>query len=328
MPHWLKELFGFFHRIGSVIHKLTGWRLLGEIGDRFFVEPPRLLTDRFGESTHLPIVLEIYVGHDPPKPLAVGETVHARFFEGRKPVVFNVSFSCAKPSLLRGGDYANPESIWFNVFFGFYEIDVRCAEWGRPFGFKAATAGCLDLEYDDLLRIGKSDWNYFSNWVYGVPDGECRKHDTVPGGAVVRPQKVVSIGGRDYAEGEVEGLEVVSGYASGKDGKRLLNNVRGLSPLWRAAFGRPKAKPGHDESFVGTKMRMRFWARWEEGDDLDLGCRAYKTFMYGGSINTGYADPAENAAFLDAQMDAVRRAIEKEPFRKQDAPKGKPRWKP
>jgi hypothetical protein len=326
MPRWLNELLGFFHRKWSIFHKLIGWPLVGEIGDRFLVEPPHLATKRFGESTHLPTVLEIYVGHDPPKMFPVGELVHARFFEIEKPVVFNVSFSCAKPSLLRGGDYANPESIWFNVFFGFYEIDARCSEWSRPFGFQSANPGALDLEFNDLLRIGKSDWNYFSNYVYGVPEKECGLHDAIPGGAKPTSLPTAKIGALDYAQGEVEGLEVVSGYVSGRDGKRLRNNSW-LSPMWRAVFGRPKRKAGFPTSFIPTRMRMRFYARWEKGLDYDLGCEAYKTFIYGGTINLGHPDPAGNAEFLDAQMDAVRRAVVDKPFRKHAVPKKKAMWK-
>ena len=326
MTGFFNELLGFFHRKWSLFHKLIGWPLVGEIGDRFLVAPPRLATKRFGESTFLPTVLEIYVGHDPPKAFPVGELVHKRFFETEKPVVFNVSFSCAKPSLLKGGDYANPESIWFNVFFGFYEIDVRCSQWARPFGFKSASPGTLDLEFGDLLRIGKSDWNYFSNYVYGVPKEECRLHDAIPGGATPTPFPPVKIGGHDYAQGEVEGLEVVSGYVSGGDGKRLRNNSW-LSPMWRAVFGRPKKKAGFPTSFIPTRMRMRFYARWEKGHDSDLGCDAYKTFICGGTINLGHPDHAENAAFLEAQMDAVRRAIVEQPFRKRAEPRKKAPWK-
>jgi hypothetical protein len=327
MASWLNEILGFFHRKGSILNKLTGWPLIGEIGDRFLVEPPELATNRFGESTHLPTVLEIYVGHNPPKVFPVGELVHDRFFATSSPIIFNVSFSCAKSSLLRGGDYANPESIWFNVFFGFYEIDVRCSEWGRPFGFKNSTPGRLDLEFDDLLRIGKSDWNYFSNYVYGVPPDECGQHDAIPGNATPAPLGVVGIGGLDYAEAEVEGLEVVSGYVSGKDDKRLLNNVRAFSPIWRAVFGRPKKKAAYPKSFISTTMRMRFYARWERGFDSDLECEAYKTFIYGGTVNLAYPDAAENAAFLDAQMDAVRRAIDRKAFRKRAEPEKKAPWK-
>jgi hypothetical protein len=330
MPGWLAELFGFVHRKWSVLHGLLGWPLVGEIEGRFLVTPPRLCTERFGESTHLPTVLEIYVSHDHQWPLDVGRLVDAVYFRHHEPIVFNVCFGCAKPSLLRGGDYANPDSHWFNVFFGYYEIDVRCSEWTRPFGFASSAEGDLTPVFDDLLRIGKSDWNYFSNYIYGVPLQECARHDQDPPEASHRiVNDCVEIGGKEYVEAEVDGLDVVSGYVSGKDGRSLRNNVCGFSPLWRAVFGRPKRSASQGASFPGTAMRMRFYARWERGPDADLGCDAYKTFIYGGAINLGYEGAIDNEAFLAAQMDAVREAMKTEDgaFAKRERPSRPAKWK-
>jgi len=328
MPRWLKELLGFFHRKWSVFQGLIGWPLVGEIGDRFLVKPPQLPTKRFGETTHLPTVLEIYVSHEHQWPLDVGRLVDSVYFRHFEPVVFNVCFSCAKPSLLKGGDYANPESHWFNVFFGYYEIDVRCSEWSRPFGFSSAVEGDLAPEFDDLLRIGKSDWNYFSNYIYGVPMEACARHDEDPPTAslrIIEPR--VSIGGEEYVEAEVDGLDVVSGYVSGTDGQRLRNNVCGFSSMWRAVFGRPKKSGSLGTSFAGTSMRLRFYARWGKGWDSDLDCEAYKTFIYGGTVNLGYSGPVNNDAFLAAQMEAVRAAMVAGPFAKLERPKRPAKWK-
>jgi hypothetical protein len=326
MRSFLKELVGRPQRVWQVARGLVRCPLVGEIDKRFLVVPPTMPTREFGDTTHLPTVLEIIVSPDRIWPLDIGRKVDAVFFEDDPTIVFNVSFSCAKPSLLRGGDYANPASIWFNVFFGYYEIDVPIGPWTRPFGFVDDKG--LDPCWDDLLRIGKSDWNYFSNYVYGVPEAECAKHDAIPGGAkcAVR-DKAVPIGPHTYVEGQVEGLEVVSGYVSGQDGKKLLNNVCGFSPLWRAVFGRPKRSESHADSFVPTTMRMRFWARHDRGYDPDLECEAYKTFIYGGTANMGYSDAPRNAAFLDAQMEGVRAAITHTPFAKRAQPKRRAPWK-
>jgi hypothetical protein len=322
----LNEFLGLLHRLGLTFKGIVGLPLVGEIGDRFLVLPPRLATSEFGAAVHLPTVLEIYVSGEHQWPLDIGRKVDAVFFPHDPPIVFNVCFSCAKPSLLRGGDYANPESHWFNVFFGYYEIDVRCSEWSRPFGFKQE--GSLELELGDLVRIGKSDWNYFSNYVYGVPGEECAKHDAIPSDVVHRiVDPKVRIGRHDYVEAEIEGVEVVSGYRSGRDGKKLLNNNGVFSPLWRAVFGRPKKRAAFPDSFIPTSMRMRFFARHERGHDEDLGGEAFKTFIYGGTINLGYRGPVDNDAFLAAQMDAVRRASEAEPFRKRERPARKAPWR-
>jgi len=328
MPQWLKNLWGFLHRKLSVAHKLTGWWwFIGHIGKRFLVVPPTLPTKEFGETTHLPTVLEIYVSHEHQWPLDIGRLVDAVYFKRLPPIVFNVSFSCAKPSLRKGGDYANPASHWFNVFFGYYEIDVRCEEWDRPFGFATPREGDLTPCFDDLLRIGKSDWNYFSNYIYGVPAAACALHDQDPptaAHAILTPQVVIN--GKPYVEAEVVGLDVVSGYV-GRDGGRLRNNLRIFSPLWRAVFGRPKSCAAVAESFVGTKMKMRFYARWEKGWDADLEGEAYKTFIYGGTINLGYGGDVDNEKFLEAQMTGVRRAIEGKPFRKRADARKPADWK-
>lgn len=326
MNRRVKEWVGVPHRAWHVLRGLVRCPFVGEIDKRFFVAPPSLPTEEFGKTTHLPTVLEIVVSEERTWPLDIGEKVDGVFFRDDPPIVFNVSFSCAKPTLLRGGDYANPESIWFNVFFGYYEIDVPVGPWTRPFGFEDDRG--LEPCWNDLLRIGKSDWNYFSNFVYGVPAEECARHDAIPGGAVASIREpAVRIGAHDYLEGQVDGLEVVSGYVSGADGKRLRNNVCGFSPLWRAVFGRPKPSAAHPVSFVPTRMRMRFWARHERGPDPDLGCEAYRTFIYGGTVNLGWPDAARNEAFLEAQMRGVRRAIEAEPFRKRPAPRKRAPWR-
>jgi hypothetical protein len=325
MRDLLMQWVGVPHRAVHVVRRMFRCPL-GEIDKRFIVVPPTLPTGEFGETTHLPTVLEIIVSEEHTWPLDIGEKVDGVFFTNLPPIVFNVSFSCAKPTLCRGGDYANPESIWFNVFFGYYEIDVPVGPWTRPFGFADDTG--LAPCWDDLLRIGKSDWNYFSNFVYGVPEAECAKHNAIPGGASCSVREAsVPIGPHAYVEGEVDGLEVVSGYVSGADGKKLRNNLCGFSPLWRAVFGRPKRSAAHPTSFVATRMRMRFWARHERGYDPDLEREAYKTFIYGGAVNLGYPDAARNAAFLDAQMEGVRAAIAKAPFRKRPKPERSAPWK-
>ena len=287
-------------RFRLVFKNIVGMPLVGEFKDRFVVEPPKLPTDEFGKAVRIPFITEIYVSDQHQWPLDVGQLVNGVFFEDAPPIVFNVCFSCARPSLFSGGDYANPESHWFNVFFGFYEIDVPKSKWSRPFGFKSADS--LEPEFDDLLKIGKSDWNYFSNYVYGVPKDECAKYDAVPGQGVKTEtlQASVDIGGKRYVEGQVDGLQVVSGYVSGKDGKKLLNNNEFFSPIWRTVFGRPKKKKEYPQSFIPTRMRMRFFARHIEEHDEDLGEMAYKTFIYGGTVNLGYEGSVNLDDFLQA----------------------------
>ncbi len=299
---------------------LIGLPLVGEINDRFVVEPPRLSDFRFGKTTKLPTILEIYISDFHQWPLDIGRKVKSIYFADYPPIVFNVCFSCAHPSLFGRGDYANPLSHWFNVFFGFYEIDVPKSRWTRPFGFQNAKTGDDGFEpnFDDLLRIAKSDWNYFSNNIYGVPDADCARHDGVSMDGietkVLNPR--VMIGERRFVECRMDHAKVVSGYVSGRDGKKLLNNDGLFSPIWRTVFGRPKAAAEFPQSFIPTDMRMQVVMTFYEEYDEDLEETAFKTLIGGGAIHLGYPGPIDNNAFLRAQLDAVIRSLSAKPFQK------------
>jgi hypothetical protein len=293
---------------------MRGLPLLGEIGDRFEVVPAVLEDPEFGESSSYPNVLEIIVSDHERWPLGVGSLVNELFFFKDPEIVFNVCFSCHRSERGRS-EYADPRSHWFNVFFGFYEIDVPCDEWERPFGFETKDERDQRIEFEDLLRIGKSDWNYFSNYLYGVPRDVVHRHDELsdPEIATSVADEPVDVGGQRFLQCEVDGLEVVSGYTA--PGAKLANNVPFFSEIWRDKFGTCPPVAGFDESFFGVRMKMRFLIRWERGFDNDLNRDAYKTFIYGGTINKSYPDAAFNERFLDAQMEAVKRAV----FRKKSS---------
>ena len=317
----------FFRRAGLVTRNIVGLPLVGEFKGRFFVEPPKLPTRKFGRATRMPTLLEILVSDEKQWPLDIGKKVNDIFFSGKPPIVFNVCFCCARPSLFRGGNYANPRSHWFNVFFGFYEIDVPKSSWDKPFGFVDAQS--LTPDFEELARIGKSDWNYFSNYIYGVPGDECAKYDAVPQDGISTEiiDSAVEINKKQFVEAKIEGVEVVSGYVSKKDGKRLLNNNSFFSPIWRTVFGRPRKKKAFATSFIPTRMKMQFLARYEEGWDADLGEDAYKTFIYGGTVNMDYKGSVDNDAFLGAQMTAVKKAIKIKEFKKRRKPAGPAAWR-
>jgi hypothetical protein len=283
--------------------------MVGEIGGRFEVVPAEIDSDEFGRSSEYPTVLEIVVSDDETWPLKVGKVVNEVFFDDYPPIIFNVCFSCHRPDGDERSCYADPTSHWFNVFFGFYEIDVPIPDWERPFGFQTADRDDQQVEFGDLTRIGKADWNYFSNYMYGVPWWEVSQHNELDDPEVrtrVLPDPVI-VGGEQFVECEVDGLEVVSGYSAGDE--ELRKNVLLLSKVWRQRFGVCDPKQGFAESFPGVRMKMRFLIRWERGYDHDLGSEAFKTFIYGGSINKSYPDAAFNERFLEAQMAAVEKAV-------------------
>jgi hypothetical protein len=287
--------------------------LVGDIDNRFASPEVQLRDPRFGESQGLPFVMEIPVDTDDTPPAGVGKKVDDVFFQHRHKLLFNVSFACGKPQgLWRRGVYGDPRSIWFNVFFGYYEIDVEQAAWGRPFGYEADGK---TVHWDDVLRIGKSDWNYFSNWMYGVPDAAIDRTNQPLRGphTTTTHHGRTPINGRHWDVLELSGVDVVSAYDDGSGG---LVDRELWSFLWRASYGFPLGKKVVDEpSFFSVPMKAKLYMAWREAPaDNDLGAPAFQTFLFGGTINQRYSSTsaeqaAINEAFLQAQIDAVVRVM-------------------
>lgn len=301
MRYRIEALFGY--------PLLRRFPLLGDINDVLFADNAEIDDPRIGRSMSVPTVLEILVDRKSGlSPAGVGEVVHRTFFPDRDKLMFNVCFSCGKASPFGPGKYGDPSSIWFNVFFGYYEIDVPKAGWGRPFGYTADG----QVDWDDILRIGKSDWNYFSNYVYGVPHKHIRPWDRLAD-PEVRTSYLgrEKVGKRGWDLLEIDGAQVVSAYVSGKDGKRLVDEDLVFSPLWRASFGQPCPRPEQfEESFFPVRMKARIYMAYREVEyDNDLREPAYQTFLFGGTINDLYPDKAENERFLELQMEAVRKVM-------------------
>jgi hypothetical protein len=295
---------------------------VGQIGNEVGMGVPAVISSpEFGESSAAPSILKLRVGPTQVGPLVVGQKAYEKFWQGYPAFDFNVSFSCAKANGLdKISTYADPRSPWFNVFFGRYQIDAPTGQgqWQRPFGFVNGTA--MAINFDDILRVGNSDWGYFSNWMYGVPEAELDKvfaaQDAAPPPKTRIVDSNVIVNGKRYVEAEVDGVMLPSAYVSGEDGKALTDNVPVASFAWREIFGKqgpdvandPTVAAEYPQSFAPTQMKMRFFLRYEKVNG------AYHTFIYGGGVNQTWAgdDPdrqAFNERFLDAQMDAVKNTM-------------------
>ncbi len=125
--------------------------------------------------------------------------------------------------------------------------------------------------------------------------------------------KSVTIGTMEFMELEIENVEVVSAYP-GKE--KLVNNYAAFSPLWRRVFGTHSHVKGYDESFMTTRLKSRFFIRYDKSEDLDLKETSYNTYIYGGSINMDYPDSEYNEKFLQAQIDSIKESIQKQQFQK------------
>lgn len=291
--------------------------LMGSIYNRCFSPGLAIAnTKKFGLSFSMPSVLRIVIDNESQSPADVGRMVNSQFFKAENRVSFNVSFSCGKAGLTEPGKYTDPLSHWFNVFFGYYEIDVIDSSfdengWERPFGYTGTS--CREVEFYDLVRIAKSDWNYFSNFLYGVPYGKVHENDPIDMPSI---SKTVlgreQIGKHQWDYAEVDNLDVVSAYTSKTDEDKL-ENPSIFSPVWRVCFGKPHPRDDFNQSFISSNMKARFFMRSEAVVDPLTDNHVYKTYIFGGTINHSYdaIDKSFNDEFLEEQLNAARRTIMK-----------------
>ncbi len=279
---------------------------IGSVAGSVWGHPPFLSDPEIGRSRGVvPIINRIHVD-DTPKLLArMGRIAKATFFPEYPAFVFNVCFAVGDFSLIwRPGAYGDPHSHWFNVFMGYYQLDVPKKTWTRPFAYDSADPHS-GIAFHDIIRLGKSDWNYFSNYMYGVPEDCIAPYNGIDFSAtpcvhVGRP----AIGGRYWDFVEVDQVEAVSAYESNTPGARELVNNSLLSPMWRRTFGLPCPRPDYPTSFISTMLRARMYLSFSEDDDY------YHTVIFGGTVNKSFAE-SFNERFLRLQMEACAQAITK-----------------
>ena len=287
------------HRFPTVV--LAAWSpTLGAVGGDILAHPPAVDAGGAGAShSVVPTITRIPVDDQPRIGTPVGGMVKAALFAAVPDFVFNVCFAVGPFRLFRPGAYGDPTSPWFNVFAGYYQIDCPKPSWTRPFGYAAASPGAA-IAFDDILRIGKADWNYFSNWMYGVPLASVTPYDAPDPGVVCTAQGRVPIGRSLWDLIDVDGFGAVSAYQA--QGSTALEDNTVLTPLWRATYGEAESVPGFDTSFPGTRMHARLYMAWSE----DAG--AFHTYLFGGTVNKAFDDRG-NPQFLDEQMAACAKVI-------------------
>jgi hypothetical protein len=300
---------------GFDLHRVFRWLRdqapLAEINQRHVLPTPHVKDRRIGESGSFPLALKIVVDKDSTGfPAGIGKIVHEALFPNYPGFTFKVLFASAKRDLFGKSQYANPKSIWYNVFFGYYEIVVSKRAWGRPFGYDLSS-GTPRVHFEDLVRIGKADWNHFSNQLYGVPAAAIRPYDRVDLKEVrIAPVRRELIGPSYWDLIELSGVRVVGPYRSRYDGGRFQDLDRLVGLAWRLAFGTYDGNHRSiRRSFAGTSMRGKFYISFKEENDRGTGEPVYKTYMYGGTVNEGYPDGAENERFLELQMRSLRRIL-------------------
>lgn len=267
--------------------------LVGEINGRTLVPPIYLNDKKYGRSWQWPLVLEVAVKKCGLISLKASRLSKKRLFntdDYKGEFILNVNFSCGYHQLNKRSSYSDPLSHWFNVFFGYYQIDVPKSKWNRPFGYISGKPGSK-INGEDMFRIAKADWNYYSNYMYGVPEKKILEHDCNSlddNSSFLQGKKRVKIGKKYWDYAELNNFTVISAYLS-ENGDELVNNSK-LSPIWRDCFGLPNPRKEFPESFFPTKMKTAMYMCFHERDDLDLKEKAYSTYVFGGSINLNYPD--------------------------------------
>jgi hypothetical protein len=294
------------------LHRLREALPIGDINHAYLVTMPRVDDPRIGRSRSLPVALKIVVASDATGfPGGIGKVVHDALFQDRPRFTFKVAFACAETDRSGRGHYANPESIWYDVFFGYYAIEVPRETWKRPFGYVLDGDRALaDLE--EVARIGKADWNHFSNQLYGVPADVVSAYDSVDLEALgIRPPARVLVGSRYWDLVEMRRVEVVGPCRATSDAEDFTPATL-VGDLWRHVFGTFPRTEGCAQSFRGTTMRATYYMSYAEDRNVDTGEPVYVTYVFGGTVNADYPDEQENSRFLELQLSAIRGVMTQE----------------
>jgi hypothetical protein len=274
----------------------------GSVGGRSEPDPPIFDDPRFGRSRmSSKKVTRVFVDERPRLLADVGRVVKETLWPDCEPWVFN-TVACVGDFDSRGrGTYSDPTSPWFNVFLGYYQIDAPKPSWKRPFAYESADGGRSQVRFDEIVRLAKSDWNYISNWMYGVPSEVAERHNDFDVDRLRLTQRDAGVIGQSHWHRvEIGGVEFVSVYEADRDGaERLVSNSL-VSNLWRDAFGKPNPRDDHPDSFIPTVLDGDLYIAYWEDDE------AFHTVMFGGTAPANA--PKE---FLARQLAEARRVIER-----------------
>ncbi|MHB1534137.1 MAG: hypothetical protein ACYC1D_05905 [Acidimicrobiales bacterium] len=272
----------------------------GQVAGSAAVHAPTVDDPTWGSSQLCtPAVLRLFVDDSHRSVTAAGRIVKQVLFPEHPPFVFNTVACVGSVAPGAPGVYSDPLSHWFNVFFGYYQIDCDKSLWSRPFAYRSPAGSASAVEADDIIRLGTADWNWFSNWVYGTPTEVAMSYSSVRSGDVtIGKTRSVDIGGRRWHQLRISGVQMASCYEAGTDSAgRLVRNAI-ATPIWRRAFGLPRPRAGFDQSFVPTSLETDCeLCYWEDSS-------AFHTVVFGATAAVG-TDPA----FMEVQQSALQQVI-------------------
>ena len=234
----------------------------------------------------------------------VGNIVKERLFGGSKDFLFNVCFVVGDYMNSQSGDYGNPNSHWFNVFFGYYEIVVSKSDWNRPFGYTKDKK----IDFDEVSRLGMADWNFFSNWMYGVPIEKINQ--------VLRPCKIIDK--NQFYDGDTMNLDKKLEILSRHSGNTICTHLgtvdaTGSGKYWDlieldnvdvVSIYLPPPPPSHDYKYESKFRTLEDRAYFKE--NLKYNCGKVLTNTWRGTY--GLPNPklnyGEDSKFMSTNMSA------------------------
>ncbi len=260
---------------------------------------------RFGPcALATPNILRIHVTDHGRVVNNIGQMVKRRLFKGTPEFVFNTVASVGgtdSPAYAR--HYTDPESPWFNLFLGYYQIDAdESAGWTRPFGYRSDDAEASEPKFEELVQLGMADWNWFSNWNYGTPVEAIAAAEALDKSTPWKGERLPStqIGKTWWHRVTIKGFIVASSYESDFPGSAQLRQNSVLSDVWRYFFGPPCPRPGHPQSFMPTTLDAELLMAYRKVDGT------FHTYMFGGTVQQN-----ESPGLLDDQVAATSQVFEK-----------------
>ncbi len=274
----------------------------GAVGDRTEPDPPIFDDKRFGRTRmSSKDVTRVFVDDNQRVLADVGRVVKKLLWDDYPDWTFNTVACVGEFDGDGRGTYSNPGSIWFNVFLGYYQIDAPKPDWDRPFAYESAKGAKSEVRFDEIVRLGKTDWNYISNWMYGVPGEVVRRYNDLEMEKVKTSQEEASqIGSSRWHRVGIGNVAFVSAYESDAPGSEDLTDNSLVSDAWRKAFGTPSPHPEYSQSFIPTRTDADMFISYWEDDE------AFHTVIFGGTAPNG-SDPA----FLGRQMEEAGKVIKR-----------------
>ena len=285
------------NKLSHLFHEMP---LVGEVNNRYFSDIEGMNDSTYGRTRDSVGVYAIEI-KEKPRVLKAGKIIKDLMFKDYPDFTLNAIATSAYVDICGKSEYPNPKSHWYNVMYGFYEIDVPVSSVKSAYGFD--TKG--NVVPKDIIKIGLCDWNITTGYLYGVPLEICKKNVKFTGNEKLRVvNESIKIGSMTYKEVEFSDIIATSVYPAREQLEKTV-----LSEFLQHSWGTHPYVYGFEQAFPKVRMAGRFYITQSISHSDEYDCQCYKTIVGGGVINMDYPDKEFNQGFLDRQMEQIRRSI-------------------